>query len=595
MSQLFLVGSKRLNASLSAYSRRFFSVSQTNSYPYNHRSELRNSKKIIVKLGSAVITREDECGIALGRLASIVEQISQLQNSGKQMLMVTSGAVAFGKQKLRQEILMSRSMREALATRRQHEVTKLNIDARACAASGQSGLMALYGAMFSQYGVNIAQVLVNKSDFQNEVTFKNLQATINELLDLNIVPILNTNDAVAPPPERDLDLGGVISIKDNDSLAARLGALIGSDLLLILSDVDGLYNKPPTEPESRLLHTFCPKIDSTQIDFGSKSKVGTGGMQAKVQAASWALENQCSVVIINGQTDKGIIDVINGKRIGTFFCHVSTKDNGQLAQNLFNPVEKQAQNAREGSRILQNLSAEQRSKIIKNYANSLIDKSKLILDANETDLELAKKNKLSTPLLNRLSLSESKLKTLSHGLYQIAENTNIINKIVKHTKLAENLFLKQITVPIGVLLVIFESRPDSLPQIASLCISSGNGLLLKGGAEASFTNKVLHQLVQDSLELFVPRETISLLNTRNEINDLLELDTKYIDLIIPRGSNELVKHIQKNSKSIPVLGHSEGICHIYVDKEGDLDTALKISKFKTFLLREIKYKIFKKL
>lgn len=117
-----------------------------------------------------------------------------------------------------------------------------------------------------------------------------------------------------------------------------------------------------------------------------------------------------------------------------------------------------------------------------------------------------------------------------------------------------------------------------------MCISSGNGLLLKGGSEALHTNKILHKLVQDSLEKYVPRETITLLNTREEIKDLLELDSKYIDLIIPRGSNDLVKHIQKNSKSIPVMGHAEGICHVYVDADADPEVALKVGKYFNFLL-----------
>ena len=159
---------------------------------------------------------------------------------------------------------------------------------------------------------------------------------------------------------------------------------------------------------------------------------------------------------------------------------------------------------------------------------------------------------------------------------QIASNTNILGKVLKCTKLADDLLLQQITVPIGVLLVIFESRPDSLPQIASLCISSGNGLLLKGGSEAFHTNKILHSLVQDALQKYVPRDAIALLNKREEINDVLSLDSKYIDLIIPRGSNQLVKHIQKNSKSIPVMGHAEGVCHVYVDKDADPETAVKV-------------------
>jgi len=109
-----------------------------------------------------------------------------------------------------------------------------------------------------------------------------------------------------------------------------------------------------------------------------------------------------------------------------------------------------------------------------------------------------------------------------------------------------------------------------------LAISSGNALLLKGGSEASNTNKILHRLAQESLEKYAPKETICLLNSREEIDDLLELDSKYIDLIIPRGSNTLVKNIQKKSKSIPVLGHAEGICHVFVDKDADPDLAVKV-------------------
>ena len=151
------------------------------------------------------------------------------------------------------------------------------IDPRACAASGQSGLMALYGAMFSQYGIKTAQVLVNKLDFYNEYTRENLMSTLNALIDLNIVPILNTNDAIASKPSLDssYDIKGLISISDNDSLAARLAVLIGSDLLLIMSDVNGLYTKPPTESDSHLIDTFNPNNKSS-IEFGDKSNVGTG-------------------------------------------------------------------------------------------------------------------------------------------------------------------------------------------------------------------------------------------------------------------------------------------------------------------------------
>lgn len=191
-------------------------------------------------------------------------------------------------------------------------------------------------------------------------------------------------------------------------------------------------------------------------------------------------------------------------------------------------------------------------------------------------MEEATKGGLAKPLLSRLSLTQSKLKTLSIGLKQIADTSyNNVGRIIRKTKLAENLVLRQVTVPIGVLLVIFESRPDSLPQVAALAMASANGLLLKGGKEAAHSNKALMELVKESLSPVGAQEAISLVSTREEISDLLSMD-KHIDLVIPRGSSDLVRNIQKQSQYIPVLGHAEGICHVYLDKDADPHKALKI-------------------
>lgn len=123
--------------------------------------------------------------------------------------------------------------------------------------------------------------------------------------------------------------------------------------------------------------------------------------------------------------------------------------------------------------------------------------------------------------------------------------------------------------------MIFESRPDSLPQVAALAMASGNGLLLKGGKEAAHSNRALMELVKEALGTVGAQNAISLVSTREEISDLLSMD-QHIDLIIPRGSSELVRGIQEKSQHIPVMGHAEGICHVYVDKEANLQKALKI-------------------
>ncbi|GAA6214327.1 delta-1-pyrroline-5-carboxylate synthase-like isoform X2 [Lates japonicus] len=540
---------------------------------FAHRGELRQAKRIVVKLGSAVVTRGDECGLALGRLASIVEQVAMLQNQGREMMIVTSGAVAFGKQRLRHEILLSQSVRQALHSGHNQlkDMSLPVLEARACAAAGQSGLMALYEAMFTQYSTCTAQVLVTNLDFHDDQKRQNLNSTLQELLCMNIVPIINTNDAVVPPPEPNSDLQGVISIKDNDSLAARLAVEMKADLLIALSDVEGLYNSPPGTDDAKLIDIFYPG-DQQSITYGTKSRVGIGGMEAKVKAALWALQGGTSVVIANGThpkvTGHVITDIVEGKKVGTFFSEI--KPAGPT-------VEQQTEMARNSGRTLASLHPDQRSEIICHLAELLTERKDEILAANKMDMDLAvNAGHLPPAMLKRLSLSPAKLNSLAIGLRQIAVAAqDSVGRVLRRTRVAHNLELEQITVPIGVLLVIFEARPDCLPQVSALAIASGNALLLKGGKEAANTNRVLHQLTQEALSMHGVREAVQLVSTREEVEDLCRLD-KMIDLIIPRGSSQLVRDIQRAAKGIPVLGHSEGICHVYVDADASIDKVIKI-------------------
>jgi len=552
---------------------RAMSATDRRQVTFTDRAQFKYARRLVVKLGSAVITREDEHGLALGRLASIVEQVAECHVGGRECIMVTSGAVAFGKQKLAQELLMSLSMRETLSPKDTRTETGTLLEPRAAAAVGQSGLMSLYDAMFAQYGVKIAQVLVTKPDFYNEETRRNLISTLSELISLNIVPIINTNDAVTPPPQSDEDFPTgkegkkVIALKDNDSLAAMLAAEVQADLLILMSDVDGIYTCPPSQEGAKLIPTFTSDMLET-VTFGKKSKVGTGGMDSKVQAATWALDRGVSVVICNGMQEKAIKTIISGRRLGTFFTDSSLPGTA--------PVEVLAENARQGSRALQGLRPEERASCIRTLAELLISRQSEILAANSKDLAEATKAGTAQPLINRLSLSPSKLKSLAAGLNQIAETSlENVGRVLRRTKLADSLELTQITVPIGVLLVIFESRPDCLPQVAALAISSANGLLLKGGKEASHSNKALMELVREALSTVGATNAVSLVSTREEISDLLSME-KHIDLIIPRGSSELVKSIQEQSQHIPVLGHAEGVCHVYIDSEADMQKALRI-------------------
>ena len=234
--------------------------------------------------------------------------------------------------------------------------------------------------------------------------------------------------------------------------------------------------------------------------------------------------------------------------------------------------------ARNEARKLQALSYQERKDILYAVADALLKNEKELLEANVKDLEAATKNNVDLPLVRRLKLTHEKLSTLSTGIRQIADQADPLGVVKSKRELAEGLELSQITVPIGVLMIIFESRPDSLPQISALALASGNGLLLKGGKEAAHSNAALHKVIGDAVESGsegkISRDIIALVTSRGQVSDMLSLDD-VIDLVIPRGGNALVSYIKNNTK-IPVLGHADGVCHVYIAPSATIDAASKL-------------------
>ena len=237
---------------------------------------------------------------------------------------------------------------------------------------------------------------------------------------------------------------------------------------------------------------------------------------------------------------------------------------------------KVAESAKEASILLGQSTNEQRCEALTEMANALNDNADEILKANVLDLRRSEKEGLNKSLLSRLQLTKTKLKGCIDGVIKVSNLADPIGKRQLHRKLDKNLILERVTVPLGVLGVIFESRPDALIQIASLAVRSGNGALLKGGSEAKATNQaIMNSLEKGLTKSIVGSRALSLLTTRQESLGLLRLD-RFVNLIIPRGSNELVQFIQENTR-IPVLGHADGICHLYVDNVVDIDKAISIA------------------
>ncbi|TMW66537.1 hypothetical protein Poli38472_004302 [Pythium oligandrum] len=522
------------------------------------RADLHHAQRIVVKMGTSVVSTNGEP--ALGRIASMVEQICMLKRQGKEVLLVTSGSVGIGRKRLNKQILLSASLRTHVQGNQQ--MLALEKKKGAMAAAGQIGLMSLYETLFSLYDVACSQVLVTASDFKTAKNRANMRDTMLNLLELDVIPIVNENDAVSAASD-----GTVFS--DNDSLAALVGGEIEADLLLLLTDVEGLYNKPPNQPGAKVIPVF--RMETSEFEIGEKSSVGRGGMGSKIEAAQAAINRGVKAVVIASGFKYGIVrDLLNGANLGTLFVSNPGDTSGDVMG-----ADEMAKAARSASRDLQRLSSEERTKVLLRIANELVSQSDAILKANQQDIVAAEATSLDEGLLARLKLTKAKLETLADGITTIARSDEPIGRMLKRTELASGLILHQETAPIGVLLVIFESRPDSLPQIAALALRSGNGLLLKGGKEAVHSNAVLHKLIVDAVEAetkgSVSRNVIGLVTSREEISDLLRLDD-VIDLCIPRGSGSMVAHIKKNTR-IPVLGHAEGVCHMYIHSEADMGKA----------------------
>ncbi len=216
-----------------------------------------------------------------------------------------------------------------------------------------------------------------------------------------------------------------------------------------------------------------------------------------------------------------------------------------------------------------------RIKALNFMADYLKKNTREILEANNEDFKKAEKKGISKALLSRLKLSKEKLNSGIEGVRKVGDLADPLYQVEIKRELSKGLILERKTVPIGVLGVIFESRPDAVMQISSLAIRSGNGVMLKGGSEANLTNIEIVNALQEGLcESGLDKNAICLLTSRKDSMAMLNLE-KYINLIIPRGSNELVKFIQENTR-IPVLGHADGICHLFIDKEINLEMALSV-------------------
>lgn len=240
-------------------------------------------------------------------------------------------------------------------------------------------------------------------------------------------------------------------------------------------------------------------------------------------------------------------------------------------------VSEIAKNANASALVLAHLSTDLKNQALGMMADALEEHCDAILSANKKDLEFAESEGVAKALIARLALNDEKVRGMAKGIRSVVALEDPVGKVKSVMEMDQDMVVEQVTCPIGVIGAIFESRPDAVPQISSLCLKSGNAVILKGGREAQNSNKVIVNLLVEAMSKVpgVPQSAVQMIETRAEVVDMLK-EEKYIHLIVPRGSNAFVKYIQENTR-IPVLGHSEGVCHGYIDKSADLDKAIRIS------------------
>ncbi|MBI79493.1 MAG: glutamate-5-semialdehyde dehydrogenase [Gammaproteobacteria bacterium] len=234
-------------------------------------------------------------------------------------------------------------------------------------------------------------------------------------------------------------------------------------------------------------------------------------------------------------------------------------------------------NARLASKVISNLSAEKTNLLIKNIAKELINQSSQIIDKNKLDIEAAQSKGMSAAMIDRLVLNEERITQISNDALSVSKLDDVVGEIIDHKVMDNGLDVSRIRVPLGVIGVIYESRPNVTIDIACLCIKSGNAVILRGGSESINSNLILTQIIQKVLsDMSLSTEIVQLVQStdRSLINEMLRLD-EYIDLMIPRGGQELVNMVAKNA-SMPSITGGVGVCHTYIDESANWNDAVEI-------------------
>lgn len=275
----------------------------------NYRNRMLNAKRIVFKFGTNIL-RNDDGDISLSRVYSFIEDAAKLKKSGREIIIVTSGAVGLGAKKLGVDSDTSMSVKQA------------------CAAVGQCQLMSIYENGFDKYGITTAQILLTEEDFTQRIKYLSLHDTLNTLISLGTVPIINQNDTVSTEELDFYQDAFEVCFSDNDKLSALVASELDADLLVVLSDIDGLFDDNPKEnPNAKIIPVVTEVTADIEKYAQNASKGGRGGMKTKLNAMRVVTRSGGTAIIANGKTPHIISRLFNNEQLGTIFAPVENLPN----------------------------------------------------------------------------------------------------------------------------------------------------------------------------------------------------------------------------------------------------------------------------
>eukprot|EP01061_Rhynchopus_euleeides_P047823 TRINITY_DN9860_c0_g2_i1.p2 TRINITY_DN9860_c0_g2~~TRINITY_DN9860_c0_g2_i1.p2 ORF type:complete len:741 (+),score=314.85 TRINITY_DN9860_c0_g2_i1:98-2320(+) len=511
----------------------------------NVRTSFKDAKRVMIKVGSNVLTNE-QGRLSIGRIGHIVEQIASLVSQhGKEVILVSSGAVAVGKRRLDFQRRLSTSFLQS-----DRHIS--DIGNRAAASAGQAAFMSLYEQMFAQFDLMVGNVLLTHADLSSPKHIQTFSNTIDELLSCSIIPVLNENDVTNQKLENMPSW-----FVDNDSLSAKLATDLDAQLLLLLTDVPGLYTGPPGEKGSFLLDYYSPAID--KIRYGEASSRGRGGMESKIRAASLASQRGVDVIIASG-FEKNVVDrIFEGEVMGTVFTD-------KWESQALTPRQV-CMKGKSVTKDLVGIDGPTRSELLRRVARGLTNRVDEIIRANEADVE-ASHGKAS-------SVTAEQILGMTNSFEVLARMEDPVDKVVTSRLITEGLRMERVTTPLGLVLVLGDMI-EVLLQVVALCLRTGNSLLYYDvGNNLRQTHEATLHIIREAVGDAWPTDAIQYLGEETDLVRLVTQKEDFIDLILPRGDPSLVQQLRETTR-IPILGVCESVCHVYVDTASEAQKAIDI-------------------